>query len=203
MKKICFYIVFLASMLVNVSLQASPIVTSFDNPSVFFSQGHTLGYAFSSDSSISITGLGFYDSNLDGFTSAHQVGLWDHVGTLLGQVDLSAGTGDILIDNFRYADLSSSINLVAGATYFLAGTTVSDDWVYQASNIVMDTGINYLGSYYATGAFVFPTNSAISREYMTVNAITSSVAVPEPTSIVLLAIGLVGFGLSRRNRLVN
>lgn len=190
-------------MLINVQVHASPILDSFSSPSVFFSQIQTLGYAFSSDINISVSALGFWDSSQNGFAAGHEVGLWDGSGVLLGQASLAAGTGDTLIGDFRYADLSSAVSLTAGASYYLAGTTLNDDWVYQASSIVMDTGINYLGSYWApSGVFAFPGNSAPEREYMTVNAITSTGAVPVPESatLALFGIGLAGLGFARRRK---
>lgn len=201
------YLALLAILLSPVAANADPILASFDNPSVFFGQDQSLGYAFSSDTSATITALGFWDSGGDGFAANHEVGIWDAGGTLLGLVNLSAGTSNTLIGDFRYADLASAISLVAGATYFIAGTTAADDWVFQASNIIMDTGFNYLGSYFYSpsgnvgGSALFPNTLAADREYMTVNAFASeSVSVPEPGTLALLGIGLLGIGATRRKR---
>ncbi|OUS28446.1 hypothetical protein A9Q99_13080 [Gammaproteobacteria bacterium 45_16_T64] len=187
--------------LVSFSTHATPILSSFTQPAVYFSQDHSLGYAFSSDTDTTVTALGFFDSNSDGLSADHEVGLWDASGSLLGLVDLSAGTGESLIDEFRYGFLSTGVNLLAGLTYYLAGTTNADDWVYQASDIVMDTGINYLGSYYTPnvgGSAKFPPILAPSREYMTVNALTA-VRIPEPETILMFTLGLLGLKLSRRS----
>ncbi|WP_019613820.1 DUF4082 domain-containing protein [Psychromonas ossibalaenae] len=197
MKKIMFAIIL---MLSNIQAYAGPILSSFTSPAVFFSQSHTLGYAFSSDSNASVSALGFWDSSLDGFASSHRVGLWNGVGALLGQVSLSAGTGNTLINDFRYASLNAAVNLNAGETYYLAGTTANDAWVYQASNIVMDTGINYLGSYFVSNTFDFPANFASDRQYMTVNAIISDV--PEPSALLLLTFALAGVVFSRKRKLI-
>ncbi|MEO1078303.1 MAG: DUF4082 domain-containing protein [Pseudomonadota bacterium] len=179
---------------------AAPILTSFTDESVFFGEDQSLGYAFSSDTSTTITALGFWDSNRDGFNEDHEVALWDSAGTLLGSVDLTAGTGDTLIGDFRYANLTTAVSLIAGATYFLAGTTTEDFWVFQASNIVMQSGFNYLGSYFFDGTpggqAVFPGSLAFSREYMTVNALSGEAAIPLPGTLALLSIGLIA--VSRR-----
>ena len=111
-----------------------------------------------------------------------------------------------MIDDFRYANLSSAVNLVAGATNFLAGTTLADDWVYQATNIVMGAGQNYLGSYFtspsgsAGGSAHFPDAAATDRQYMTVNALVANASVPEPSIIMLFGLGLLGLGFTRRRK---
>ncbi len=117
----------LASTFLIARSGEAQVLASFESPSVFGSQDNSLGYAFSSSQSTSITALGFWDNNSDGFSADHQVGLWDAAGALLGLVNLSQGTGNTLIDGFRYADLASSVTLNAGATYFLAGTTLGDN----------------------------------------------------------------------------
>jgi len=189
-----------AVMQFSAQVQAAPALTSFDTPSVWFGQDHSLGYSFVANQNLSVTALGYYDSGLDGLVSAHQVGIYDSSQNLLGSA--SVGTGATLVGDFRYTALSSSINLVSGQTYFIVGTTTgsSDGWVYQASNIVTN-GITYTGSHYfaSTSSLTFPSFSAPDRQYMTVNFDVAAVPEPETYALLLAGLGVMG-GIARRRK---
>lgn len=199
MKTLSLHIAALTLALTGTFANASPVLSSFDSPAVFFGENHTLGYAFSTNNNVTISALGFWDSGANGFNATHQVGLWNSSGTLLGQVNLSAGTGNTLIGNFRYNNLSTAVSLSAGSTYFLAGTTDNDDWVYQGANIAMGAGFNYVNSYFVSGLFAFPDSQASSRQYLTVNALTAPV--PVPAAAWLFGTAMLGFfGFNSKSR---
>ena len=53
------------------------------------SDNSTRGFSFTLNTDISVTQLGFFDLNGDGLDDPHQVGIWTHSGTLLGQVTVA------------------------------------------------------------------------------------------------------------------
>ncbi len=172
-------------------------VDSFTNPVIYDNESHSLGYQFTATSNVTITALGFFDSFGDGFSGDHFVGLWDENHDLLASVELSAGADALLIDDFRYEDTEFSVQLTAGESYFIAGTTGFDEWVFQADNITTHINISYDGSYYSlfTGNnLVFPGTATPGKDYMTVNFLveTETASVPEPASILLFATGIIG-----------
>lgn len=65
----------------------------------------TLGYAFTTSSTVDVVALGVYDAGGDGLTESHPVGLWDVTGTLLGSTTVPAG-GGTLVDGFRFVSIS-------------------------------------------------------------------------------------------------
>jgi len=113
----------------------------------------TLGWKFSLNSAVSVTGLGVFDSNLDGLADSHDVGIFDSVGNLLVSATVASGTANPLIHQFRYA--SASVLLTPGTLYdigtvwgndadgFLCGDPLTTDFA-------TDPSINYW-----TGAYVF------------------------------------------------
>ncbi len=206
-KKLAAGLVTILTLLSIVAIvEAMPVagLISPANPSIYNSETHSLGYKFTADNNVTITALGFFDSYGDGFSGDHLVGLWDENQTLLSSVKLYAGTGSILVDDFRYENISTTVALTAGNSYYIAGTTAFDTWVYHTDNIVTDLGISYDGSYYAlfTGYnLVFPNSYASGNQYITVNFLMEPAPAPEPSTILLFATGLAGLVSYRIRRL--
>jgi hypothetical protein len=89
---------------------------------IFPNSGTTHGWQFSVNDPIEVTHLGLYDRFQDGFHMDHPIGLWDQQGTLLADNVISAGAGDLLIENFRYVPVvdittGDGIVLSPGTTY--------------------------------------------------------------------------------------
>ena len=51
---------------------------------------------------MTVSAFGYFDEGNDGFLTDHTVGIFDSAGNLLGSTTLLAGTGDPLINGFRY-----------------------------------------------------------------------------------------------------
>jgi hypothetical protein len=91
----------------------------------------SLGFTFTVvNLPMTVTALGYFDYQMDGFATPHDVGIYNSSGTLLTHALLSAGTVNQLTGNFRYTDITP-ITLAAG-TYTLAATTdgPADRWAY-------------------------------------------------------------------------
>ena len=106
----------------------------FGNGGENYTQGsYEDGFAFTANSSITITQLGYYDANLNGGNDtfgSHAVGVWDlTTNTLLGQTTVTAS--DPATGYFRYAALSTPIALNTTDTYAVAGITGSSDYSVQ------------------------------------------------------------------------
>ena len=80
----------------------------------------TIGWAFSPNNPITITELGWFDDNADGLTSSHPTAIWGTDGTLIGSVDIPAGTATRFESNFRY-EATPPISLNANTEYIVAG----------------------------------------------------------------------------------
>src|SRR5436309_1122273 len=99
---------------------AAPAI-DFTAPTVDYTVGAwSLGWAFSTNTDVDVTALGFYDDNQDGLMEAHRVGIFDSAQNLLvfGEVNPASP----LIGWFRYRDVTP-ITLAAGQTYVIGATT--------------------------------------------------------------------------------
>jgi hypothetical protein len=171
-----------------------------DGPAIAFNNvDATQGWRFTVDAPIIITALGLLDANLDGFVSAHQIGVWDEEGSLLLAATVQAGTVNPLVSRFRYASVEDGADstIEPGQTYtigyFLAA--FSDD-TYVLHNVhTMHPMINQVGERFFTfgSTFTMPTTAGAGQCF---GPNFQFQVVPGPSGAWLLALGL----LCRRRR---
>lgn len=197
---------FLVSLIIphlsGFSVQAAPVpVLQSYTPlnGIITSAYYVDGYRFTAENDLYLTALGFYDHGLDGI-GYHEIGLWNEAGTLLDSAYLT-GVSSPLNGNYRYKNLDTPVLLSAGSDYYIATTIYGDFVYYQASNIIFDSRITYVDSYYilnSTSSIIFPTELAPEgNDYVMVNALIQNV--PIPGAVWLLFTGIISvIGLRRK-----
>jgi hypothetical protein len=105
-------------------------------PLAFSASQLSLGFAFTVNAPVTVSALGYFDYQGDGFATPHNVGIYNSSGTLLTQALLNSGTVNPLIGNFRYTDIAP-ITLAVGS-YTLSATTYGpgDPWAYGTGGTI-------------------------------------------------------------------
>ena len=162
-----------------------------------------LGFTVGAET-ITVTQLGAWDEGGNGLTASHPVGLFSSGGTLLGSVTVSAGTGDTLLNGYRYATLSSPVALSASTTYVIGAYFTSggpDAWRQNTTDGVVTSDVATYYTAYANGTgLTFPNNQISTQVLAGANAIYVA-TIPEPATTALLAAlatGALAVARSRR-----
>jgi hypothetical protein len=197
-----------------VASKADGLAVDFTAPYFYFPADpqYTIGWSFTANSNASITGLGWFDHDIDGLNSSHMVGLWTDTGTLLGSALIPGGTGGSLVGQFWFTPLGAPIALTAGNSYVVGGTSGLDPYVTNVSNFTTDSNITF-GSmrWLPTGGVLqFPTNftpgfdPGIFGPNLMINTPFGGgggAGVPEPgPALTLAGAGVAGLVFIRRRR---
>ena len=151
----------LLALLAAGSVLASPVL-SF-NPAAASAGSEfdqTVGWQFTVLSSITLTGLGWFDQNGDGLQMAHEVGIWDSGGTLLTSALVPQGVAAPLDGLFRTESVAA---LVLGpGTYSVGGQNFGTNTELLAFGTAPTTvaNISFGGGLFSNvdGIFERPTN---------------------------------------------
>ena len=191
--------------------------TSVNTNSFLDGTGRMIGWEFTVDTTFEVTELGWFDWQNNGLAASHQVGIWNTAGqTLLGSVTVPSGASATLADGFRYQALGSSIFLVAGQTYRIAGfdpgvggdehvwdVTHSGFANYEVSGFTVDANINLSGGGALGGAaagFGYPLGPIGDERAVLMGPNFVFAVVPEPATSALLAAGLAVLVVGLRRR---
>jgi hypothetical protein len=203
--------VYVLSFAVSMAFTASASVITF-NPATGGTAANadqTVGWQFNVLSPVTVTALEWYDSAGTGLSRAHTVGIWGPTGTLLTSIVVPAGVAAPLDGLFRFQAIAP-INLAVGNGYIVGGQNFAASTDLMACGSggscdgllvqTIDPRLAFVNATFSLGAgFTDPTSASIAHEGF-FGPSFSTPAIPEPSSMALLVIGLIVGGSVMRYR---
>ena len=180
---------------------------SFTGVTDNFTNGNwSLGWQFSTNVSIDVTALGYYNASLTGGDSSFQngtcncgeVGIYDSAGNLLASTTVTSA--DPVVGFFNYATIPTLV-LAAGQTYYVAAETGTSDYTYFTTGFGVSSDINFIQDEYVAGAsLAFPTSSddyAANQggAWFGPNFQETAAGTPEPASLFLSGTALMALAV--------
>jgi len=162
--------------------------------------GTNHGWQFTVNEPIIVTHLGLFDEWPDGFEIDHPIGLWRLSDSeLLASGTVSAGTGDPLLDEFRYIDvpdvaLDVDVDYVIG---FYSELAMADKNITKAEDLEVNPAISIVAARWdVAGQSQMPANIVENPDYPDRFG-PNFQFIPEPGTAFLLGLGAM---LLRRRR---
>ena len=189
-----------------VSTNADPVLTF--NPATGLNgvnQNQSVGWQFNVVTSLTVTGLGWYDEGANGLTTAHMVGIWSPGGALLASVLVPAGAVASLDGQFRTIAIAPIV-LAVGNGYIVGGENFAQNTERLAFNVTqtVDPRIAFVDATFSDvgSGFVRPTNFSVAETgfYGPSFSVAGTQNVPEPATLLLLGSGLAGVLTQVRKR---
>lgn len=165
---------------------------------------YTLGWEFTTTQQITVRMLGLYNDGLNGLIDSYSIGIWSSSGTLLGMATVPSGTGDLLVNQFRYVPLNDGpLLLPAGQTFDIGALYLDQNdlvaGIHDFSDFATDPAITFQKATYASGStLTFPNESIYtSPGYFGPNFLIDA---PEHGTFTLLSLGLFSLVVSLHAR---
>ncbi|MDE2335552.1 MAG: DUF4082 domain-containing protein [Rhodospirillales bacterium] len=208
----------IASLLVIPAAYATPAWTFTSAGNSYTNGSWAFGTAFTVNSDVTASGLGYYADPVTGNVNGNTVGLYQcadvacsTTGTLLAQVNVTNTYA--LNDFFRYVTINP-INLTAGTSYEVVGVSLSDNYTWNDPGFTVNPAISLISdgngntTRWTSGTSLTFLNSIqndLTNQdgYWGPNVFLGQptfASVPEPASFAVVGFGLAALGLVRRRR---
>jgi len=198
--------VVLVSICSSVHVARADLALDFTGGSAnTFTTSATVGWQFSASSPLMVTALGFWDQGSNGLVNAHQVGLWNSIGTLVASTTITSASTPVASTSSAGDWLFNSITPVALApgTYTIGALLpVNADPDFQIFSATASTrdGVTWLNAAdVASSSLTEPfADSRFADGVFGPNLQVTPA--PEPSSCLLLALGIATtFSAARRH----
>lgn len=201
---------FVASASFTMLFQILTVTGHCQSPGVSFSEttssvynvpNLTRGYTIAVNQAFTVSALGLFDSDLDGFATTHIVTLWNQSGSVLASVNIPAGTDAQLIDQFRYEPITPvTLNrgLYTVGVYYPNTTGPNDAIMTGITDATTDPRFSIVSYEFAHPGYFDPVGQIDDTEKFGANFLITPA--PEPSTLALLAAGTVALMAGRRFR---